>query len=466
MRLRSLLIALAALLAAAPAAGAAPLFASDNVELVDELPEATGAIGARFSRDGRTMFVTAASGLLVYDVSEPQAPRKLSQIPLPHFENEDVDLGHVAGRDIVVISNDPSFTGVGVLYVFDVTDPSNPQRIATHLTEAPLVGGLAGAEGTSNGHIANCIQDCRWLWTTGSSEGITVYDLSDPTNPRHMGAFTLPGNGFTHDVEVDDTGIAWVTGEDGTFGYDVRHMTDPLNPPLVYRSDDRVLNSGNSGPFSPGTANDYPLDFLHHNSRRLSSRVMAITEEDYTRPGCEGQGSLQTWKITDQRNADGTRRLVLLDMFTTELNELMNGTGRSNPYGAPTTVNCSAHWFDADRGLIAQGWYDQGVRFLDVSDPRDIQQVGYFVTEGTFWAAYFAPSDRSGQTVYGLDTAGGIDVLHIDRGRPRQRRQLSQSESESLLSRAATAAGRYVSDRRFGLACPLLASAARGVVAR
>ena len=53
------------------------------------------------------MYVTAATGLFVYDVGEPEAPRRLSTIPLPHFENEDVDLGHVAGRDIVVISNDP-----------------------------------------------------------------------------------------------------------------------------------------------------------------------------------------------------------------------------------------------------------------------------------------------------------------------------------------------------------------------
>jgi hypothetical protein len=45
----------------------------------------------------------------------------------------------------------------------------------------------------------------------------------------------------------------------------------------------------------------------------------------------------------------------------------------SNPLGLPTTVNCSAHWFDVSGSLIAQGWYDQGVRFLDVSDPTAIK---------------------------------------------------------------------------------------------
>jgi hypothetical protein len=138
--------------------------------------------------------------------------------------------------------------------------------------------------------------------------------------------------------------------------------------------------------------------------------VMAVTEEDYDRPTCDGQGSLQTWQITEERNSDGSAKLKMLDLWTTELNELSSQTGRS-----PATVQCSAHWFDEDRGLIAQGWYDQGIRFLDVSDPKNIRQVGYYATQGEFWAAYFAPSDPTRQTVYALDTAGGIDVLHIDR---------------------------------------------------
>jgi hypothetical protein len=270
--------------------------------------------------------------------------------------------------------------------------------------------------GSSNGHIANCVAGCRYLWTTGSSEGLTVFDLADPTRPEYLGAFTVPGGGFTHDVQIDDAGIAWVTGEDGTFGYDVTAMTDPLAPPLVYRSDPSVTNTHNSGPSTdPASANDSPLDFLHHNSERIGPDLLAVTEEDYLRPGCEGQGSLQTWRITDERNADGTIKLELLDLWTTELNELMEGTGRSNPLGLPTTVNCSAHWFDVSGSLIAQGWYDQGVRFLDVSDPTAIKQVGYYVDQGEFWAAYFAPSDPAHEVVYALDVAGGIDVLRIAR---------------------------------------------------
>ena len=145
-----------------------------------------------------------------------------------------------------------------------------------------------------------------------------------------------------------------------------------------------------------------------------TGNVLAITEEDYLKPTCEGQGSVQTWRITDELNPDGSLKLELLDMWTTELNELANATGRS-----PATGNCSAHWFDEQGGLLAQGWYDQGVRFLDISNPRDIKQVAYYATTGTFWAAYFAPQRSDARNVYGLDVTSGVDVLYVDRGRPR-----------------------------------------------
>src|SRR5918992_742323 len=118
-RANALLAGFLVLCLAAPAGAA---IESDNVSLLGKVPDSAGAIGARFSPDGDTMYVTAATGLQIYDVSQPETPRKLSQLALPHLENEDVDVG----RDTVIISNDPAFTGVGLLYLIDVADPANP----------------------------------------------------------------------------------------------------------------------------------------------------------------------------------------------------------------------------------------------------------------------------------------------------------------------------------------------------
>src|SRR4051794_3573577 len=118
----------------APSAPAAAVFRSANVTELGTLPEAIGAIGARFSPDGDTMYVTSATGLGIYDVSQPEAPQRLSRLALPHFENEDVDVGHIGGRDHLVITNHPSFPGGGGLFFIHVPHPSAPS-----LARAPPV---------------------------------------------------------------------------------------------------------------------------------------------------------------------------------------------------------------------------------------------------------------------------------------------------------------------------------------
>jgi hypothetical protein len=182
-------------------------------------------------------------------------------------------------------------------------------------------------------------------------------------------------------VQVDSSGLAWVAGGNGTAAYDPSR--NPVHPRLVMRTDRR----GSRGPLN---------DFIHHNSMRLGRRVVAITEEDFG-DQCKRAGSLQTWRI-----ARG-RRLHPLDSFGVE----RDGGAR---------VACSAHYFDARNGLIAQGFYEQGVRLIDARRPGRLRQVGYYLARpGLFWGALFAPTDATGSTVYALDHSRGIDVLALDR---------------------------------------------------
>ena len=87
-----------------------------------------------------------------------------------------------------------------------------------------------------------------------------------------------------------------------------------------------------------------------------TGNVLAITEEDYAKPTCEGQGSVQTWRITDELNAgrhDQARAARPVD-------DRAQRARRTRPGRSPATGNCSAHWFDeqrrADRpGLVRPG---------------------------------------------------------------------------------------------------------------
>jgi hypothetical protein len=477
----AILVAALALLAPASAsaaprlAGERPL-ASSNVEPLATLP-VPNPIGARF-RDG-FMYVTTTEGLTVYDVTKPELPVPVGALPLPHFENEDVDLG----GNILLVSNDPS-EGVGVLYVIDISNPRAPLLKAAMPngfieTGVPGIFGLPEPQEPGIGHTASCIDNCRFAYLAGTARGIQIVDLRDPANPRKAKQFVPNVTGFaTHDVQVDGDGLAWIVGAEGTAAYDV---SDPLNPRQVMRSDESIRNSGQLGfpgpdpVFGIGGEGETPIDLIHHDSLRFherssrgrfrprpgktypaggTGRVVGVVEEDYNRPTCKGAGSFQTWGITGQRTSTGARKLVLLDLFTTELDNLVQGKG-----WAPVTGLCSAHYFDERDGLVAIGWYEEGTRFLDVRDPAGIRQVGYWVpTKGETWSVLFPPTDPTGEIVYALDFARGIDVLRFDRGDRRVRRApVRRSWLRDRPGSPGTGAGRTGLSRRtdFGFVCRL-----------
>jgi hypothetical protein len=374
---RRLVLAVAVALALVPDAAVGAVETSAGVSVVASIPD-RGVISAKAV--GQYLYVSSLTGVTIYDISVPRAPVRVGGLALPNAQNEDVDVG----SGIMLVSDDPN-GGRGVLHVIDVSDPANPRPLSTYRTWVPGLSDFSVPFPRKRGigHTASCIQACRYAWLAGSFNGIEVVDLRDPAHPRRAGGFraSAAGGGFgTHDVQVDGSGFAWVAGGSGTAAYDV---TDPVRPRLVRRTDAR----GGKPPWNR---------FIHHNSVRLRDDVLAITEEAFGL-GCRGAGRLQMWRIS------GRRRMTPLDSWGVERDR-------------SAQLLCSAHYFDARDGLIAQGFYEQGVRLIDARDPARLRQVGYYVARpGLFWGALFAPTDPTGSTVYALDHARGIDVLAIDR---------------------------------------------------
>ncbi len=160
-------------------------------------------------------------------------------------------------------------------------------------------------------------------------------------------------------------------------------MSDPAHPRLRFRTNRR----GGVRPWN---------DVIHHNSLRVSDSTLLVTEEDL-RPGCRGAGSFETWEIR------AGARARPLDRFEVERD------GRAG-------IVCSSHYFDHRDGLVAAGFFQQGVRLLNVQDPRRITQVGYYISDTAMvWGALYAPTDPAGEVVYVLDHAKGIDVIELER---------------------------------------------------
>ena len=392
------LVALGLLPGAAPSSAGVGdptgVLASDNVVLKTSIPN-PGVIGARFRGD--FMYVTSVSGLRIYNISDPAAPAEVGALGLPHFENEDVDLG----GDTLLISNDAA-ESTGILYVIDISNPTAPSIASTFpMGGDPVTGGP--------GHTASCIKNCRFAWVTDTG-GIRVIDLTDPTAPVSVGTFESPayGGAATHDVQVDGNGLAWVVGFGGAVAYKIPKDYDGNGlGRIVAQTDERGLSTY-FAELGIGDGSN-PNDFILHNSHReRNSNVVYITEEDYNRPGCRGAGSFETWRVpTDNKGKPNGQQVTLLDHWETELNV----AGAASP-----AVMCSAHYFDVLGNVAAQGWYEQGIRFLDVSNPKEVRQIGFYSTPNALnWAAYFAPTDPKGEIVYSLDASHGLDVLQLVR---------------------------------------------------
>jgi hypothetical protein len=370
-----------------------PLAASSNVHVLDHIPGT--AAGMNFK--GHYAYVSGWGGITVLDIAQPAAPKVAGALPLPHFENEDVDL---CGNTLIVV-NDREAKDIGsVMYVIDISNPTSPSVAAI----LPL--GLTGS-GRGSGHIANFVKsDCTQAWIDGGDH-VEVVDLTMPSAPRSLGKFESAASmsdafKVSHDTELDSTGTVWNVGGGGAAGY--RLTADPLAPQLLATTGDAGRN--------PSPYND----FILHNSQRRG-KTLLITEEDYidtdeTPPGgCRGQGKFETWDLSQLSSGTITPQ----GTWQTELNGMF--TGGAVDSKAPVTVNCSSHWFDAKNGVAAVGWYEQGTRFLDYSTPTDIKQVGYYIpANGSTWAAYWSPTDPKGEIAYTADAYRGVDVLRIDNG--------------------------------------------------
>jgi hypothetical protein len=394
------LSACAAALVAVPAASHGdaiepPLATSSNVHLVAHIPGS--AAGMNFK--DHYAYVSGWSGVTVLDIAQPASPQVVGELPLPHFENEDVDLC----GDTLIVVNDREAKDIGsVMYVVSIANRTRP------VVSAVLPLGLTG-NGRGSGHIANFVKpDCSQAWVD-SGDHVEVVDLSVPSAPRSLGKFESAASmsdafKVSHDTELDSTGTVWNVGGGGAAGY--RLTADPLAPQLLGTT---------------GTAGRNPSpynDFILHNSQRRG-KTLLITEEDYIDTdevppgGCRGQGKFETWDLSKFGKSGGP--ITPLGTWETELNGMF--TGGAVDSKAPVTVNCSSHWFDAKDGVAAVGWYEQGVRFLDYRTPTDIAQVGYYIpANGSTWAAYWSPTDPQGQIVYTADAYRGVDVLRIDGG--------------------------------------------------
>jgi hypothetical protein len=394
------------------------------------------------------MFANGTGGLAVWSLKDPAHPAFVAkvtpaQLRVPgdtqdrFWEGENMTVD--PQRKLVFMSRDPRgfggtlTTGQSGVYIIDVQNPWQPTLVLFHPVPA--------------GHTSTCINDCQYLWTVGPySTGTPGNDpawspqppyalplggvplwVTDIRDIKHPYTYTIPidldrfdgQTSYVHSVDVDRSGVAWVAGEGGDRGYWTKGLHwDPVqNRQRVATAYDPVPYAG--GVTDPTAGNDF-FAYFDHNAQHVTwklgkyapGELLLITNENITT--CSQAGELKIASLKGSYDGEGWRstpehpfRLPLVGHYTAWGQE-----------GSDTTnASCSAHWFTVNGNIVAQAWYAQGTRFIDVSDPEHPKQVGYFRvprgTAGVTAGSASAPYWHNG-LVYVADYNRGVDVLRFD----------------------------------------------------
>ena len=416
MRIRSALAVFTLLLAGAVPASAVPLggtrsgslvrymppegIISQNVLYLGTIPEAPG-IGGRVLKVGNQtrFYMTGAQGLAIYDVTIPVAPILLGKLPLPHFQNEDVDVSDdgkrvIISTDTAAVAASPQGTTGNGIRIIDTSNPTLPTQV--------------GFIGQSN-HTTTCADPkCEWLYGSGGG----LYDARNPAAPVRVGNAPTGGHAFNRDA-------AGLLVSDSSTRLVIDPRQDPANPVVLASgkakfTPDGLLQHNNVRPRAdqwvarpptpPGEtpAPEFPM---------RPGELLIGNSESNVNPTCSNAGGLSTWSMVD---FDKGEKLEQIEVFRPK-----NGTwADGNP--AVNALGCSGHWFTVKGNQVAASWYEHGVKFFNV-DPGtgDITQIGFYqpvVTEAG--AAHWVGEFQGLDIVYNVDYARGIDILAFDDSLP------------------------------------------------
>jgi hypothetical protein len=152
----------------------------------------------------------ATDSLVVFDISDPQAP--LVVYKEAHYQ-----------RSLQAVGNRLyTFDNNSRLKIYDLADPNRPVYVATYQTAFPRTLSFGGS--------AQAVFTPELALLADVELGVDIVDVRDPANPSEL--TVLFGGGVNHDVSVAGDLALVATGGAGLLVLDI---ADPANPKAVQR---------------------------------------------------------------------------------------------------------------------------------------------------------------------------------------------------------------------------------------
>ena len=342
-----------------------------------------GTWGA-FTEDGR---LCPETGVKIFDVSDPNNPAMVKVLPShPGTRNNDIKVISVETEfftgDLMVVSNeDCAPDGATGFDLWDVTDPTNPVRLATYTT-GPTHNTYLFQRG-ERVYVLLAVEFSEVFDPEGRGD-FQIVDVTDPTNP----------------TPVSDWGI----GKDGGLAF---------GSPFFAGIEDLPPGADCTPP--PGTpplcrGNDFPGVFLHDvwasedgNTALLAywdAGAILLDISDPANPTMIGRAEERPAFGSNEGNAHAAvfggegNLLIIGDEDFTPLPwgfaRIFDASDPATPrelsqFGAPGAFTMrSPAVFSSAHNPIVRGdtvyfsWYNEGLRVFDISDPSAPTELAFF----------------------------------------------------------------------------------------
>ena len=362
---------------------------------------------------------TLRGGMQIIDISKPRHPERVAVYDCA-ISQGDIQVWKHRGRVLASYTADGTFGEEGAAskcardldlgpdaagtVIVDISKPAQPQSVSFLYVER---GSHNMTIHPSGDYLYNSNSDL----IDSTQPTITIYDVSDPEQPKKVQDFPIPFvptslGSESHDITFNESGTrAYSAALSQTLVLDT---TDPRNPEIVSQIVDPTINVAHQADPVTLTRDD--------GSKR---EVLVVTDERAGAAGsveCPG-GGLHLYDITGDK----------------ELAPEKIGTWFIPAATVQDGATCTSHVLRIypDQELMTIAWYAQGVRVIDISGLADFEgspvavgigdgvgmtEVGHYVLpDSDTWSFKTNKIAKDGSFYgYGNDLVRGFDVYHFN----------------------------------------------------
>ncbi|MBI4190001.1 MAG: hypothetical protein HY525_05625 [Betaproteobacteria bacterium] len=325
------------------------------------------------------------NGTSILDVSEPKNPTIVAHIPGAPGANcraVQVVKNYRDGNDYLIRNHETATAWD--FQVFNITDRSNPVFVSSvaETPAGPLTFAHKGWWDESTGLYFGSAGE------PGFRPGghLVIWDLSNPSQPKYVSNHWLPGQKLT---EPDPGGT----------GLSLHHPVVDMANKKVYLSYPRggnvaVLDISNIS--NPTTILDFtiepPLNGPHtsmpfHGVRCPNFtpgfgdiRDFIVFVNEASDAGYLGQ---EVRKALFMLDVSAWNNPITVDTFKVPDGDFCQRGGRFGPHQFAETRDGKLYSLKDNKNLLYVAYFSAGLRILDLSDPYDMQEVGYYIPKTT-----------------------------------------------------------------------------------